>query len=177
MDGKISKEMEDYYNSPDKLEPTKDMEKYYTPEIEEFHVGFEYESYETIYTHEWDKGTDKWINRVVKDANQVHMNGEPKAIYHINMLNNGEPIKDWNKTIRVKHLDREDIESLGWAPKGSGVSVDNSVTFERFQCKDYMMIFQSDNTVSIYGEWNNCLFTGKLANKSELKKILQWIGV
>jgi len=92
-----------------------ESKKYYTPEIEEFHVGFEYESLETWYNGEWDNiGTTEWIKRTVRDANQVYLNGEPRAIYHISIFNNGKPIENWSDKIRVKHLDRYDIEGCGF---------------------------------------------------------------
>ena len=70
------------------------QEKYYTPTIEEFHSGFEYEflmQYLNFYM---------WQKRVV----------EPDHRSFENYFNYIE-----NNSIRVKYLDREDIESLGWA--------------------------------------------------------------
>ena len=64
--------------------------KYYTPSIEEFHVGFEYEiSYDG----------ETYQSKVVDDSDELH-----RIKTAIESL--------W---VRVKHLDREDIESLGWA--------------------------------------------------------------
>ncbi|TXG79215.1 MAG: hypothetical protein E6R13_10255 [Spirochaetes bacterium] len=63
-------------------------EKYYTPDITEFHVGFEYEELEQ---GEWRKTTS-----------------DGSDIYHI-----GKYYIKENK-IRVKYLDQSDIESLGW---------------------------------------------------------------
>lgn len=93
--------------------------KYYTPEIEEFCVGFEYESYE-VYRNladEWDEGKPMWVKRKVLDINQEMYSGEShkyKAIYHVSINNRYEQNVEWNKNIRVKFLDREDIESLGF---------------------------------------------------------------
>ena len=63
-------------------------DKYYTPEIEEFHVGFEYEV---------NYGKDRWVKEGLHYAPQV------VTLPYKNLEN-----------IRVKHLDREDIESLGF---------------------------------------------------------------
>ena len=71
------------------MEETK---KYYTPEIEEFHVGFEYE--EQVEPGKW-----AW--------NTCHPN-------------TFEKLYDWDSMdmlkirTRVKYLDQEDIESLGF---------------------------------------------------------------
>jgi len=58
--------------------------KYYTPEIEEFFVGFEYEVYDKLHGV-WNKENNFFLQQ-----------------------------GDFKDSIRVKHLDREDIESLGW---------------------------------------------------------------
>ena len=64
------------------------MNKYYTPSIEEFHVGFECEI----------KIGDHWKNiKAIEDIEEMLIYGIPKP-------NNS----------RVKYLDKDDIESLGW---------------------------------------------------------------
>lgn len=75
-----------------------DDNKYYTPSIEEFHVGFEFE-----YNPE-PEGLNFW--------------GE----YQIHSTSDFKPVKDGNtieqdlkkNLFRVKYLSKEDIESLGW---------------------------------------------------------------
>lgn len=69
------------------------MIKYYTPEIEEFHIGFEYE-YEDI--NEGGASTS-WYKGIL----------QPNEGYIIDQIYNDE-----NREYRVKYLDREDIESL-----------------------------------------------------------------
>ena len=69
--------------------------KYYTPKIEEFHVGFEYEA---LFTDKKKEPNLRWVK----------MN-EPfqfKRLYE--WLELPEP------GLRVKYLDKEDIESLGF---------------------------------------------------------------
>ncbi len=68
-----------------------EKEKYYTPSIEEFHVGFEYEYSDNIEYSNWIKHT---------------INNLPDYIDCV------EDIK--YELIRVKYLDREDIESFGF---------------------------------------------------------------
>ncbi len=70
------------------------MDKYYAPEIEEFHVGFEYEWFKPTY-NKWSK--EKFENT--------------RELYFIERSLR----KDFeNKFVRVKYLDREDIESCGF---------------------------------------------------------------
>ena len=72
------------------------MEKYYTPSIEEFRVGFEYE----VYVPEkelWSKET------FYLDASHINL------VKYVNIQT-----ENTLKKVRVKYLDREDIESLGW---------------------------------------------------------------
>ena len=90
--------------------------KYYTPEIEEFRVGFEYESFERI--HRGDRGDDyedKWVKRTVKDANQPYMNGSPKSAYHVSITNQGAKIEDWNKKNEVPLKQGYIVSQLSWS--------------------------------------------------------------
>ena len=65
-----------------------DLKKYYQPDISEFHVGFEYEEAWGL-----ERVNQEWIKEVFKiDQSPVHL--LPK--------------------LRVKYLDREDIESCGF---------------------------------------------------------------
>lgn len=71
------------------------MNKYYTPKIEEFHVGFEYE-YQDMLPH---GGSVDWFKGIFKTDDSLEL------IFKSN---------DWYDLPRVKYLDREDIESLGF---------------------------------------------------------------
>jgi len=62
--------------------------KYYTPEIEEFHVGFEYESL---------NNNNEWVKSKYGGFLPFH----PQTYID-------------KKEFRVKHLDRQDIEEFGW---------------------------------------------------------------
>jgi len=70
-------------------------EKYYTPEIEEFKVGFEFEFMHSDYKEQgWKKYNTPEFNFEKEDC---PFGGKDLSEY------------------RVKYLDREDIESLGWS--------------------------------------------------------------
>lgn len=151
---------------------TMTMEKYYTPTIEEFHVGFEFEDKHSDYPED----EKNWIGRLYA----------LRAEYELDTIQDriGE-----NK-IRVKHLDREDIESLGFEvdkPYGSVIG---------FKFSDEEGVFLSSKKVSIWYEfkskratiarikdWENgkfskrSLFSGTIKNKSELKKLLKQLGI
>lgn len=122
--------------------------KYYTPTIEEFHVGFEYET--NYLSKDWEKRTVKiddaawFFDTYYKDATSLEF--------------------------RVKLLDREDIESLGWNPDKIS---------EFIKGKHSLNICL--NTIHIYvpGDYDGeePHFNGKIKNKSELKKLMVQLGI
>lgn len=131
--------------------------KYYTPEIEEFHVGFEYEAQ--------DLGDDmkNWVWR-----KQV-FEGEETRTYFIEELDKGE--------MRVKFIDRDDIESLKWSSVGSKPY--------HFEIKSSVFTFglafsEKDNRVIIYETVQgstSVIFNGFIKNKSELKKLMKQLRI
>tara|TARA_R110000823_G_scaffold313450_1_gene441119 strand:- start:40 stop:456 length:417 start_codon:yes stop_codon:yes gene_type:complete len=138
------------------------MSKYYTPSIEEFHVGFEFEDRHSNYPEE----EKNWISRLYT----------LRAEYELDTVQ--DRIK--NNKIRVKHLDREDIESLGWVSGESyGMSCylrtdENGVAI----IDGYQLDFHSWELVEIYQESTSDLkFSGTIKNKSELKQILKQLGI
>lgn len=68
---------------------------YYTPSIEEFHVGFEFEI---------KSSKEEWAETLFSGADSAKL----------------ATILLSEQRIRVKCLDREDIESLGWSFWGTG---------------------------------------------------------
>lgn len=83
--------------------------KYYTPKIEEFHVGFEYQYAKnfmdgTVKTkEEFDNAT--WIDETLIVNN---------ALPYIERALNGTNASSGFCGIRVKYLDQEDLDELGW---------------------------------------------------------------
>ena len=137
------------------------MDKYYTPEIEEFHIGFEVECY--------DDNDKTW--------DIVYIDSQP-ALCNITGL---------NLNIRVKYLDREDIESLGWIYKGGKTIKKGKAYFS--DEKEVIGItlrpnFFEDNHASIHiyalkpsGGIQNTIFAGKIKNRTELKKLLKQLNL
>ena len=123
--------------------------KYYTPTIEEFHVGFELE----LKLHElkdWEKHT--WLP------------GDQAS-----------SVAKYLDQIRVKCLDREDIESFGfkymWADYG-----------EMTYTLDTFLLQVRRNTIEIYNNrikdvFKSVLFRGIIKNKSELKRVLHQLEI
>jgi len=129
--------------------------KYYTPEIEEFHVGFE-----LTYIH-----LSKRINHIIKEDDFTYGDHQGATDFY-------EILK--NKPL-VKYLDREDIESLGWEI----ISFDKEIDLI-FKKEDMELYYNIENRVTmIYlkaNDWTGCIFTGNIKNKSELKVLLKQLS-
>lgn len=131
--------------------------KDYTPDISEFHVGFEYEEINITY-HDYNISDENWYYMACY-ANDMDIEDID------NQLNCGN--------IRVKYLDKKDIEELGWK-KDSYNAIINTFTKDK-----YVLELNSNNRIIIidnqFGE--EIHFNGYIKNKSELKKIMKMIGI
>ncbi len=143
------------------------MKKYYTPTIEEFHVGFEFEilnNKEKYYSVVFDQNT--W--------NKVSMD--------FGIFSNTENIQRLliDKQIRVKYLDYEDIEACGW--KGP-CEIHGYTSFHNTQ--NMLLWMENERKVIITEVIGNklddkeypChyLFAGEIKNKSELIRLMKQI--
>ena len=131
------------------------MSKYYTPELEEFHVGFEYEY---LYKN------SAWVKHTI--------NTKADLVLCI------EEVEE--DLIRTKYLDREDIESLGWSYSltfsKEGVYDEYSKTDGEHG--DYYLRVHNTGGLSIGEHWVQLdVFKGTIKNKSELKRILKQLGI
>ena len=72
---------------------------FYTPKIEEFYVGFEYESFEIPISSSFafENKSPEWVKRKVVDINNSEYKG--RALYHVSINNRYEENVDWNKNI------------------------------------------------------------------------------
>ncbi len=140
--------------------------KYYTPTIEEFHVGFEYE----VIAEDFGIDSLLWLK---------HNNP-----YRIEILKNFIESND----VRVKYLDREDIESLGWEPdfERSWCVTNFKDSYDRHICfkkKNAGLIYRIDKgfvTIKNENQYLQLLIEGstyKIKNKSELKKLMQQLNI
>jgi hypothetical protein len=132
--------------------------KYYTPSIDEFHVGFKYQELDS---------NDVWVDKV---------------FYSL--------LLDFNiNYVRVKYLDKEDIESLGFKYvknnenifSGDGKSILFKYNVDQYS-KYELLMFEKNNQV-----WINLVheptkmvipyFKGIIKNKSELKKLMKQLNI
>lgn len=148
--------------------------KYYTPEIEEFHVGFEYYVCEGA-----------WYKRVL--STEDYLPDHTKFEQIIKEL--GEEDK-----IRVKYLDREDIEACGWKYDNdyqerrlfTGIFCDkrgeSKYSLLHIPLSNHVLIWKSDQLSHI--AWDDKLtltgstvFVGTIRNKSEFKRIMKMLNI
>lgn len=148
---------------------------YYTPTIEEFYVGFDYEI----------KIKDNWRKKstTISDFSPIS-DYDGMSILEEDLISN---------IIRVKTLDQSDIESLGWAFKtkgpfrtwytGSDSWFNNTIptgdsgrywSFELSHDLKYNGIIIKAGTN--YGE-TDTFFEGTIKNKSQLKFIMTCLGI
>lgn len=130
--------------------------KYYTPEIEEFCVGFEVE-----------------VNQI--DSNWKSYGWEKEVIREDF---NFKLASDYIGLYRVKHLDKEDIERLGWKfisepyDKYFKLNENYSLYLEPEDKKNVRIIYTND-----WGDISHPIFSGTIKNKSELRKLMQQLNI
>ena len=138
-------------------------DKYYTPDIEEFHVGFLFETYESRH--------DRW------KLTSIHNMYDYQAVFNLGLEKNRNGRVVNSNSIRVKYLDEEDIESLGFKEDTyNGVKC-----FTKNNCQIFLFhnLTSDCNIISIdlfAGEFRNQYFRGLVKNKSELKTIIKQIA-
>lgn len=132
--------------------------KYYTPEIDEFHIGFQYE-----FNHgeEWFKHAMSW---------DTHPNFEDYEKY--------------KQYFRVKRLDSADIESELKKFNLTIVEFEEDSVYEAdfnkagicyrvfYTYADKMIIFYERETFGF-----SCFFKGTIKNISEFRKALEQLGI
>jgi len=132
------------------------MSSYYKPSIEDFHVGFEYESEE-------DPIQGKWEKQKVNDYRDL-----------INCMNYYG--RDSDVDTRVKYLDREDIEELGFETEDNGVCYDKLKSFNLYGLHSWEWDKGVSNQYKIFFN-SSLLFNGIIKNKSELKILLKQLNI
>ena len=141
--------------------------KYYTPAIEELHIGFECQRV----------NQDLLGSSVLKNIENNSFTGEepelnPDDFFSDHIINYVDiQFFDLNphllQELRVKHLDREDIESLGWIQRDYDTfDFGSNIAFE--------FIPEEISYIYTYGGGKNpdTIFKGKIKNKSELQKLM-----
>lgn len=125
------------------------MSKYYTPSLKEFHVGFEFE-----YSH-------------------LELGHFFKDVYILDWKHFDMDIEEMLNSpafIRVKYLDKQDIESFGFKQ--------HDKLYYQFYKNNFLLIDREDNNYTIIDNTDNyVLFYGIIKNKSELKKLLKQLSI
>ncbi len=133
-----------------------EQDKFYTPTIEDFHVGFECEIFEN----------EKWNNHTLHK-------GDLNGLFYYKTLH--------QNNLRVKYLDQQDLESLGWNFEGkNGFTINKKFWLDlydkdKFSCNIHIEEGSSLGTFEM--EEVDTLFHGTIKNKSELKKLMQQLGI
>lgn len=136
--------------------------KYYTPTIEEFHIGFEFE--EEFKNYHWAK--------MIRPNNDEYQFIKLTLDTSHSISRITSKLKD--NRVRVKCLDKEDIESLGLKVKITDCGQDT---------EDYPDIYKDGVIIGSFDpreEFNITLFCNisfKIKNKSELKILLKQLGL
>ena len=142
--------------------------KYYTPGIEEFYIGFEFE--ETPFIGGYKLTSNTIWHKVIYQITEKAPLSTIESMIHF-------------KHARVKYLDKEDIESLGFK------HLYDDFTFGKYfksKCNimnynlnyDYSSNWLTISTVSKDDliEYST-IFCGKILNKSEFKKLLIQLNI
>jgi len=153
--------------------------KYYTPEISEFHVGFEFQKKETIKSgiaHHKNQNKPLEINKIETFWNSI--------VFQKSLLDNTWNAMDYtlkevaefikSDEIRVKYLDRQDIEECGfeYLKKGWG---DSSLIFRH--PKGFEIYFRGNCSLNISNHYSTVIFEGNVKNKSELLKVFKMLNI
>jgi hypothetical protein len=131
--------------------------KYYTPKLGEFFQGFEYQ---VLRNNNWEKEDLLYSNKYIK----VHGFSYLDSLIQSNK-------------VRVKYLDREDIESLGWKYLCDDKDGRNHSLYkkDKYLISDYRTYDYEDIKIWITG--GKVLFQGIIKNKSELIKLLKQLEI
>lgn len=134
-----------------------DNNTYYTPSIEEFCVGFEFETAYGGNLNEWHKD-----------------------VFTEDDFRQGRT--STHETYRVRHLCHEDIVGCGWVNFGRDNLGENEEAFTI--CGDKVDLYYNYSnhwahivTGKEFGRGNQYLFQGMIRNRSELLRIMKMVGI
>ncbi len=134
--------------------------EYYTPTIEEFHVGFEYESFRKL---KWDDINAQWLKETI--------DGETRLMRLMEYIDSGR--------IRVKKLDHADLLECRWLKmKEEMYRLGSTSPDPKYQptllFKDNagFWVIETDGN-----EYMGRVFRGAIRNKSELLQVMKMVGI
>ena len=139
------------------------MSTYYTPKAEEFHIGFQYE---------WLGINEEWIKSDSPD--EITLDGYEEQAYGL----------------RVKHLDREDIEGEGWGydnneepiPPLRNAPYEMPIAFCYEEgLNQYLLYKYKDGLIAIEHVFDcsgeGYIFKGFILNLSEFRKLMKQLNI
>jgi len=127
---------------------------YYTPEINELHIGFECEVLGLIGAKEDQRLFSQTTIISEKELPILHL-----------------------LEFRVKYLDQSDIESLGWLD-GELRGMTSFIFNEMDPDNEFQLYYQFDNQFAqIYNCHSEFVFQGTIKNKSELIKLMNQLNI
>jgi hypothetical protein len=134
--------------------------KYYVPKIEEFYIGFECEFKNKMQSNKWET--------VICDQDMISI------VY--DRIEHSENFKD---EIRVKHLDEQDIQDLGFTKE---TKHRYSISYSDVSYKLYFLQADAPMIIKEFQPNDNyesaaTIFNGTIKNKSELKRIMQMLKI
>lgn len=167
--------------------------KYYNPDISEFYIGFEYELLDTNYEYKVERLSDNklkvlsdpvmteyWVKKVYNDYDFLYIEDSIEAKSNLQYYVD-------SKKVRVKYLDKEDIENLGFiftfqefggtcAIIGSNNKERDSSEFIGIQFEEDWKGILNGPMITLYNNKDR-LFNGIIKNKSELIKLLKQLNI
>ena len=168
LDPELANKVINNYLKTGTLNTNKMENKYYTPEIEEFHVGFECEIQSS-----W--GMQKGIYPSI-------LREDTLTGFQLQKIGETETLKKVISDIRVKYLDKKDIESLNYKHKKdtqySFVSKNSSIQLHdknRWHTKYNALTIYKHNKINPLDKTS--VFQGIIKNKSELKVLLKQLNI
>lgn len=139
--------------------------KYYTPSLEEFCIGFEYEI-----TNDGDETNEtSWFKTIFGTGIGTHIicSQEYWQQYIEDYIN--------KKCIRVKYLDQQDIEECGGKRYND---INETIDMNHIGRFTLTYIPRTKNMHICYsGDSNIIKFNGTIKNKTELKKLLKQLNI
>lgn len=144
------------------------MNTYYTPKIEDFHIGFECEFKNQMQSNEWEKQICDW------------------SLLLIALDEDGYNTEEFPDIFRIKVLDQQDCEELGWEHIGYQWYNLKVVPGKLGYWAYVRLRLEGDNSfIKAYRydpknmqediQEKDYLFKGTIRNKSELKQVMKLV--
>lgn len=162
------------------------MNKFYVPKIEEFHIGFKHQQlvWETNMNDHLEKGVDFESDFVWEDAivDEDFISEEGLLAIHLK-----HPEADLlSRRFRVKCLDNEDIEELGWEHSPDDSNLSGGYWLDCYYLHvgldAYMLRYCAERKTvrinykhSVYD--SDTLFFGRIKNYNKLKDVMEMLKI